>query len=264
MVTEFIDWRYSIAGAFTGFTVGLTGVGGGALMTPILLLVFRLNPVTAVATDLWFAALTKLIAARVHQQSHEVDWQVLRRLWWGSIPVSLVVVAAIYFGTHTQKVEWLTRAIGLAVGVAAIGMFLAPKLSAFARARRIGAPARFKAVQPHLTVVAGGVLGLLVALTSVGAGALGSVMLLMLYPLRMTPHRLVGTDIVHAIPLAAVAGTGYLFAGLVDFHLLASLLAGSVPAAWLGAMAARKTHPKWLRILLGSILVATSVKLVAG
>lgn len=260
---DWLDWRYGLAGALTGFVVGLTGVGGGALMTPILLLVFGINPVTAVATDLWFAALTKLVAARVHHQSREVDWQIVRRLWWGSIPASLVVVVVVNFGAHVQKVAWLSHAIAVAVGLAAAGMILAPKLSEFARGRRINAPAKFKAAQPALTVVAGGVLGVLVALTSVGAGALGSVMLLMLYPLRMTPHRLVATDIVHAIPLAIVAGLGYLVAGQVDFPLLASLLAGSVPAAWAGAKCARRSSPRWLRFSLAGVLAVTSFKLLA-
>lgn len=208
-----IDWTYSLAGALTGFVVGLTGVGGGALMTPILLLVFGVSPVTAIATDLWFAAITKLVGARIHHANGQVDWQVAKRLWLGSLPLALFVVVLVSLGAQVAKVEWLSKAIGVVVMITAVGLLAAPKLMAYARNRRVSQAERFKAVQPVLTVVSGAVLGLCVALTSVGAGALGSVMLLFLYPLRMTPHRLVATDIVHAIPLAVVAGLGYLFAG---------------------------------------------------
>lgn len=216
------DTAYALAGALTGFVVGLTGVGGGALMTPILLIFFGVSPTTAIATDLWFAAITKLVGARVHHTNGNVDWQVAKRLWLGSLPMALLIVVIVSLGAQVAKVEWLTKAIGIVVLITALGLLVAPKLSAYARERRVGQPERFKAIQPALTVASGGVLGLCVALTSVGAGALGSVMLLYLYPLRMTPHRLVATDIVHAIPLAAVAGLGYLFAGMVDWWMLAS------------------------------------------
>jgi uncharacterized membrane protein YfcA len=119
---------------------------------------------------------------------------------------------------------------------------------------------RFKKRQGGLTVIAGGMLGLLVALTSVGAGALGTVMLLAIYPLRMTPHRLVATDIAHAIPLAMVAGTGYLFAGMVNGAMLGSLLVGSIPAVIAGSLLAQRFSPGWLRLALALVLIATAVK----
>ena len=212
-----IDVGYAVAGALTGFVVGITGVGGGALMTPILLLFFGVAPTTAIATDLWFAAITKLVGARIHNGAGQVDWQVVKRLWAGSLPMALLVVTLVSLGHQVTKVDWLTHAIGVVVMITAAGLLLAPKLLQLARGRRLDDPAKFKHVQPSLTVLGGAVLGLCVALTSVGAGALGSVMLLYLYPLRMTPHRLVATDLVHAIPLAVVAGLGYLFAGMVDW-----------------------------------------------
>jgi uncharacterized membrane protein YfcA len=235
-----IDTAYALAGALTGFVVGLTGVGGGALMTPILLIFFGVSPTTAIATDLWFAAITKLVGARVHHTNGNVDWQVAKRLWLGSLPMALLIVVIVSLGAQVAKADWLTKAIGIVVLITAIGLLVAPKLVAYAKGRRIGQPERFKAIQPALTVISGGVLGLCVALTSVGAGALGSVMLLYLYPLRMTPHRLVATDIVHAIPLAVVAGLGYLFAGMVDWWMLASLLVGSIPTVLLGSLMAGK------------------------
>lgn len=257
-----IDTAYALAGALTGFVVGLTGVGGGALMTPILLIFFGVSPTTAIATDLWFAAITKLAGARVHHTNGNVDWQVAKRLWLGSLPMALLIVVIVSLGAQVAKVDWLTKAIGIVVLITAIGLLIAPRLVAYARGRRIGQPERFKAIQPALTVMSGGVLGLCVALTSVGAGALGSVILLYLYPLRMTPHRLVATDIVHAIPLAVVAGLGYLFAGLVDWWMLASLLVGSIPTVLLGSLLAGKISGRWVQIALALVLVAAGIKVL--
>ena len=258
-----IDWGYSLAGALTGFVVGLTGVGGGALMTPILLLVFGVSPVTAIATDLWFAAITKLVGARVHHTNGQVDWQVAKRLWLGSLPLALLIVVIVSLGAKVAKVAWLTKAIGVVVLITAVGLLAAPKLMAYARNRRVSQAERFKAMQPVLTVMSGAVLGLCVALTSVGAGALGSVMLLFLYPLRMTPHRLVATDIVHAIPLAVVAGLGYLFAGMVDWWMLVSLLLGSIPAVLLGSLLAGKISGRWIQIGLALVLLVAGIKVLA-
>ena len=258
-----IDTSYALAGAFTGFVVGLTGVGGGALTPPILLIFFGVSPVTAIATDLWFAAITKLVGARVHHTNGNVDWLVAKRLWLGSLPMALLIVVIVSLGAQVAKVDWLTKAIGVVILITALGLLLAPKLQANARGRRIGQPQRFKSVQPAFTVAAGGVLGLCVALTSVGAGALGSVMLLYLYPLRMTPHRMVATDIVHAIPLAVVAGMGYLLADMVDWWMLASLLAGSIPTVLIGSLLAGKISGRWIQIALALVLMAGGVKVLA-
>jgi uncharacterized membrane protein YfcA len=257
-----IDISYALAGALTGLVVGFTGVGGGALMTPILLIFFGVLPTTAIATDLWFAAITKLVGARVHHANGNVDWQVAKRLWLGSLPMALLIVLIISLGAQVAKVDWLTKAIGVAVLFTAVGLLVAPKLVAYARGRRIREPEQFKAIQPALTVISGGVLGLCVALTSVGAGALGSVMLLYLYPLRMTPHRLVATDIVHAIPLAAVAGLGYLLADMVDWWMLASLLVGSIPTVLIGSMLTGKFSGRWIQVALALVLLAAGTKVL--
>lgn len=255
-----IDISYALAGALAGFFVGITGVGGGALMTPMLLLLFGVAPTTAIATDLWFAAITKLVGAAIHHDAGQVDWQVVRRLWAGSLPIALLVVLIVSLGNPIAKVAWLTQAIGGVVLITAMGLLFAPRLYALALGRRLENPVKFKAAQPLLTVLAGAILGICVALTSVGAGALGSVMLLYLYPLRMTPHRLVATDLVHAIPLAVVAGLGYLFAGLVDWAMLLSLLAGSVPAVIVGSLLARKVSGRWIQILLAAVLLLAGWK----
>lgn len=229
-------------------------------MTPILLLFFGLAPSTAIATDLWFAATTKLVGAIIHHDAGQVDWQVARRLWSGSLPIA--ILTAVFGGTLANS-DWLTKAIGCVVTVTALGIFCAPRLYAFARRRRLNNPTKFKSAQPILTRLAGALLGLCVALTSIGAGALGSVMLVYLYPLRMTPHRLVATDLTHAIPLAMVAGLGYLFAGCVDLQLLISMLAGSIPAIILGSLLAKRAPGRLIQILLAIVLFIIGLNTIA-
>jgi uncharacterized membrane protein YfcA len=258
-----LDFHYSLAGALTGLLIGLTGVGGGSLMTPILLLFFGVAPTTAVAMDLWFAAITKLVGALIHSGTGKVDWQVVRRLWGGSLPVALLVVVIVAMGGHVARVQWLTTAIGAVILLTAAGMLFAPRLVQAAHSQRLSPPDRLKKYQAPATVGAGAVLGICVALTSAGAGALGSVMLLYLYPLRMTPHRLVATDLLHAIPLALVAGTGYLFAGMVDGAMLLSLLVGSIPSIIIGSFLARRVNGSWLRVFLALALAAVGMKTLA-
>ena len=253
-----IDGTHAVAGALTGFVVGLTGVGGGALMTPILLLFFGVAPGTAVATDLWFAAITKLVGARVHHAAGNVDWRVARLLWGGSLPVALLVVAWMGFGGRIARLPWLTHAIAGVVLVTALGLLLAPRWTAWAQ-RRSG---RNSSAPPVLTVGAGAVLGLCVALTSVGAGALGSVLLLYLHPGRMTPHRLIATDIVHAIPLALAAGMGYLAAGAVDMEMLVGLLTGSIPAVLVGSRLALYMPGRKVQVALAVVLALVGLQIL--
>ena len=176
------------------------------------------------------------------------------------MPVALLVVLIVSMGSTVARVDWLAKAVGAVVLVTATGLLFAPKLLAHARRKRLDSPVEFKSIQPAMTVAAGATLGLCVALTSVGAGALGSVMLLYLYPLRMTPHRLVATDLVHAIPLAMAAGIGYLFAGMVDWKMLLSLLSGSIPAIVAGSLLARRVSGRWIQLLLAFVLMAAGLK----
>ena len=251
-----------VAGAATGLLVGLTGVGGGALMTPLLLLVFGVAPLAAVGTDLWFAAITKTFATRVHHGHGLIDWSVVRRLWLGSLTASaLTVVFMKLYPVDQNAVGLLKGAIAVAVVLTALGMLLQKPLHALGHKFRTGNGERFKALQGPLTVLAGAILGLLVTLTSVGAGALGAVFLSYLYPLRLTPPRLIATDIAHAIPLAVFAGAGHQLIGNVDFALLGNLLAGSVPAVIVGAMLSSRLPHALLRMLLAVVLMAIGVKL---
>mgnify|MGYP001619754119 CR=1 FL=1 len=257
-----MDLMLMAAGAMTGLLVGLTGVGGGALMTPLLLLVFGVAPLAAVGTDLWFAAITKLFASRVHHGHGLIDWQVVKRLWLGSLTAS--VLTLIWMKLHPvddTAVALLKTAIAGAVMLTALGILLQKHLHALGRRLRTTDGAHFKAVQAPLTVLAGAVLGVLVTLTSVGAGALGAVFLAYLYPLRLTPPRLIATDIMHAIPLAMFAGLGHLMIGNVNFGLLGNLLLGSIPAVIIGAMLSARLPHTLLRGALSVVLLLIGVKL---
>ncbi len=257
-----IDGMLIAAGALTGLLVGLTGVGGGALMTPLLLLVFGVAPLSAVGTDLWFAAITKLFATRVHHGHGLIDWPVVKRLWAGSLTASALTLAWMrWHPVDDSAVVLLKTAIAIAVIVTSLGLLFQKPLHALGRRLRTTDGEHFKAVQAPLTILAGAVLGMLVTLTSVGAGALGAVFLAYLYPLRLTPPRLIATDIVHAIPLAMFAGLGHLLIGNVNFGLLGNLLLGSIPAVIIGAMfSARLPHP-FLRGALAVVLLSIGAKL---
>jgi uncharacterized membrane protein YfcA len=219
-----------LAGALTGLMVGMTGVGGGSLMTPLLLLFFGIAPLAAVGTDLWFAAVTKTVASVIHSRHNLIDWQVARRLWLGSLTSSaLAIVLMQRYAVQHELAGVVKSMVAVAVIVTAIGMLFQGPLQALGRLSRRYDRGHFMRLQAPLTVATGAVLGVLVSLTSIGSGALGVVFLIYLYPVRLTPPRLVATDIVHAIPLALFAGMGHLLIGNVNFGLLANMLVGSVP-----------------------------------
>jgi len=253
------------AGFGVGLLVGLTGVGGGSLMTPILVLLFGVAPAAAVGTDLWFAAITKLAGGALHHTRGNVDWQVMRRLSLGSIVAAIATIAWMRWNGGSQiKGGVILTTLGAMLVATASAMIFKTQIQAVGRRLRLNAAERFKHWQPALTVLAGAVLGVLVTLTSVGAGAIGAVVLAYLYPLRMTPRRLVATDLVHAIPLTAVAGTGHLLLGNVDGALLVQLLVGSIPGVLIGAHFADRAPEQWLRPLIAAVLVLVGIKLIVG
>jgi uncharacterized membrane protein YfcA len=239
------------AGALTGLVVGMTGVGGGALMTPLLLLVLGTAPLTAVGTDLWFAAITKVAVVGLHLRARVIDWDVVRRLWAGSLPASLLTLVVMAGRPADESVLSLVRgAIGLAVMVTAVSLLVSGRRPAATRN-----PALPASRERLLTIGAGAALGLLVTLTSVGAGALGVVCLNYLYGRRLTTTQLVATDIAHAIPLALCAGLGHLVIGHVDVGLLRDLLIGSVPAALAGGTLSARVSTSWLGRAVGAVLL---------
>ncbi|MET0238793.1 MAG: sulfite exporter TauE/SafE family protein [Sphingobium sp.] len=258
-----MDFLHALSGLLVGALVGLTGVGGGSLMAPILILLIGVAPATAVGTDLWFAAITKLAGGAVHHRFGDPDWQVVRRLACGSLPasvVTLVLLSQWHMGPVRQGL--IMNLLGVALIVTALATL---SWGAIRRAADRVAPAHvatYRRLQPGLTVVAGAILGVLVSVTSVGAGALGATMLLALYPRRMTPARLVGTDIVHAVPLTMVAGLGHLWLGNVNFTLLGSLLVGSIPGILVGSFLATRMSGGIIRPFLAVVLVASGMKML--
>lgn len=260
-----MSWLNILAGFGVGLLVGLTGVGGGSLMTPILVMLFGMAPVAAVGTDLWFSAATKVVGGVMMQSKGSVDWPVVRRMWCGSLPVSLATLVWMQSsGVGQMKPRLILVALGWVLLVTSLAMMFKVRTHAFAQSLRVNAPQYFIRVQPPLTVLAGAVLGFLVTLTSVSAGALGTAMLLYLYPLRMKPGRLVGTDIVHAVPLSVVAGTGHIIMGDVNFLLLGNLLLGSIPGIVLGTYFAGKAPERVLRGAIAVVLAIVGIKMLLG
>jgi uncharacterized membrane protein YfcA len=260
-----LNWINSSAGFGVGLAVGMTGVGGGSLMTPLLVLAFGFAPITAVGTDLWFAAVTKIVGGTLHNHKGTVDWQVLRRMYIGSIPATILTLTWMGL-TRTVQTNHGTimHALGAVLLVTAIAMLSRKKIQSLGAHLRTTTAANFLAAQPWLTVLAGVILGVVVPLTSVGAGAFGTVMLLYIYPLRMHGSRLAGTDIVHAIPIVVISGIGHLLMGNVDFKLLISLLAGSIPGILVGTLIATRSPEIVLRGAIALVLGCVSVKLLAS
>lgn len=258
-----INWPNSIAGFGVGFLVGLTGVGGGSLMTPIMILMFGFAPSTAVGTDLWFAAITKIVGGSVHGRKGTVDWQILRRMFYGSIPAATLTLFWLRAtGTHENHNHVMFKTLGVTLILSSIAAVFRKRFHAYGARIRGSRPLEFKTLQPVLTVLAGAILGFLVTFTSIGAGALGAVMLLYLYPLRLTASSLVGTDIVHAIPLTILAGTGHLLLGNVNYVLLVNLLIGSIPGIVLGSIASSYAPEKFVRSGISVMLAIVGTRMV--
>ncbi|MCW7541400.1 sulfite exporter TauE/SafE family protein [Aquabacterium sp. A7-Y] len=248
-----------IGGFFVGMIVGLTGVGGGSLMTPLLLSVFKLNPAVAIGTDLWFAAVTKSWGSVAHHRAGHVDYRITGLLLLGSIPASLTMVGLMHLTGLTKGwASTLTFSLGIALLLTAVTVFFRETWHAAGlRLERWIPPHR----KPPLTVLSGALLGVLVSLTSIGAGAVGATLILLLYP-RLEARRLVGSDIAHAVPLTLVAGIGHATLGHVDWRLLAELLVGSVPGIWIGAELTKRMPDRLVRGLLCISLVTAGVKVL--
>jgi len=257
------DLLHGVAGLLVGAIVGVTGVGGGALMTPILVLMFGIAPTTAVGTDLLYASITKTFGTAVHHQAGTVDWQIVRRLAYGSLPAAALTLAWMHF-SHMAQVRGgvMTFTLGLALLVTALGILFKSQIHSLGTRFRLGDSERFKAMQPAMTVACGVLLGAMVTLTSVGAGALGTAMLVYLYPLRLSAGKLVGTDLAHAIPLTLIAGLGHLTLGNVDGHLMLNLLAGSIPGVLAGSYISTRAPVGVLRTAIAFVLLFVAWKMV--
>lgn len=254
-----INPLYTASGFAVGLLVGLTGVGGGSLMTPLLVLLFGIHPATAVGTDLLYAAVTKSVGTAVHGFNRTVDWTLVRRLASGSVPATMVTLVLLYaLGSNGGSSRLISTVLGVAVLITAVLLlgrsWLLARLAGY-----IGGDGPRHAI--GLTVLTGVVLGVLVTLSSVGAGALGVTALILLYP-RMPTARLVGSDIAHAVPLTLLAGTGHWLLGSVDWHLLLSLLSGSIPGIIVGSLIAVRVPDRVTRPALACVLLLVGGRLV--
>jgi uncharacterized protein len=248
-----IDPLYVLSGLLVGALVGFTGVGGGSLMTPILILVFGIHPASAVGTDLLYAAATKTAGSAVHGFNKTIDWRIVLRLASGSVPMTVLTIGLLYWlGIDSKATQVLiTKVLGIALLLTALSLFMRKPLMRLYD-QTIG-ELDPKLVAP-LTVIVGGVLGVLVTISSVGAGAIGVTALVFLYP-KIRAQRIVGSDIAHAVPLTLLAGLGHSVLGTIDLHILGSLLIGSIPAIIVASLASVRTSENVVRIALGVVLL---------
>lgn len=252
---------YVLSGFAVGALVGLTGVGGGSLMTPLLTLLFGVSPTVAVGTDLAFASTTKAAGTLAHRFRGTVRWDIVRHLCYGALPAAVLAALALkYFGA-------LDKQIGQIIRYSIAGSVLLTVIALLFRSRMQAWVIRHPEKQLQgarlavATTVVGAVLGVLVTISSIGAGAIGATILVLLYP-RLSPAEIAGTDIAYAVPLTAIAAFGHWWLGSINWELLAALLLGSVPGITIGSLAARAVPEKILRGLLATTLTGVAAKLV--
>jgi uncharacterized protein len=274
-----MDWIYTLAGFLVGFIVGLTGVGGGALMTPLLVLGFGISPAVAVGTDLLYAGLTKAGGVWVHSRHRTVQWKIAGCLAMASVPTSIAIVLLLRWFPVDKSIfnSVINTTLGVTLILTALALFFKERIKAWSpwERRRAPLPAAIKLdrrepsspgvieeVKIGATIAVGIVLGVLVTLTSVGAGAMGAAALFFLYP-RLSAVQIVGTDLAHAVPLTLLGGLGHWFMlGTVDVNLLLSLLAGSLPGIWLGSHLGVSIPEKKLRLVLAVMLILIGGRLI--
>jgi len=266
-----LTFEYALSGLLGGFLVGLTGVGGGSLMTPLLVLVFGIAPSAAVGTDLLYASITKASGVPVHSKKGHVDWKVVGWLSLGSLPASGITLLFLQnMQTSILFEAFLKKSVGVALVITAAAILWKASrrgILSFSGGEEenleiLDSISNIPLKQPvFLTVITGIVLGCLVTLSSIGAGAVGTVVLVFLYP-RFPITRIVGTDIAHAVPLTLIAGLGHLSLGHVNFSLLLNLLIGSIPGIWLGSHASAGLSERWSRPILAILLLVIAAKMI--
>ncbi|MBU0746343.1 MAG: sulfite exporter TauE/SafE family protein [Gammaproteobacteria bacterium] len=263
------ELAFVFAGFAVGLIVGLTGVGGGSLMTPVLIFFFGVKPHLAIGTDLLFAAFTKMGGTVSMARQRLVPWRVVGQLCAGSIPAALLSLWALKtLGPASGEAQRImTTTLGFALLLTAAATLY--KVVAFSKQRQAADQAKRQnaselATRPRhwsLPVLLGAVIGTLVTFTSVGAGAIGVTVLLLVYPLLPLP-RVIGADIAYAVPLTLVAGLGHASLGSVDWPLLAQLLAGSLPGIWIGSRLVTRTPERLIRSALSVLLAWAGFKLI--
>lgn len=276
-----MDFRYSLVGLLIGFLVGLTGMGGGSLLAPILILIFRVPPVWAVGTDIAYSTVTKAVGSIVHIRQKNVNFKVALWLACGSVPATLLSVSLVQFirkhyGNAVNGV--ILHAIGLTLILVAVLLVVKPYLMRRIEQRRLAArkqtllatgepeqkarPSLWESrYRPLLTIMVGAFVGFLVGLTSVGSGTLIIVSMAFLFP-RLTAKELVGTDIFQAFMLLAAGAIGYLMAGTINWSIVGLLLIGSLPGVFVGSKLSKFIPEPWMRPVLASVLVISGWKLI--
>jgi len=254
------DVQYALSGLLVGLLVGQTGVGGGSLMTPLLVLLFGIHPATAVGTDLLYASATKTVGSVVHGANRNVDWRLVGRLAMGSLPATAVTLFAVsrFDVTSAAASHALSLALGAVLVVTSMGLALRQRLLLWLGRYLDGISPRRTA---QLTVLTGAILGAAVSVTSVGAGAIGVTAMIALYP-RLPTRTVIGSDIAHAVPLTLLAGFGHFIMGSVDLHLIALLLSGSIPGVLVGSILVSVLPEYVTRAMLATVLAIVGVRLV--
>jgi uncharacterized protein len=255
-----IDFVYAISGFGVGMLVGLTGVGGGSLMTPLLVLVFGVHPATAVGTDLLFAASTKATGTVVHASARTIDWMLVGLLAIGSVPATIATLILLsWFDLKSVGAQHvITLTLGAVLIVTAVFLIAGRRV----RERYADRLNQLDNSTRNLCTIALGLtMGVLVTVTSVGAGAIGVTVLLLLQP-QMPAGRVVGSDIAHAVPLTLLAGVGHWYLGSIDWALLGNLLIGSLPGIVVGSQLASNARDAVLRVVLATVLIIVGVRLL--
>jgi uncharacterized protein len=249
---------YLLSGLAIGFLTGMTGTGGGALMTPVLIIFFGIHPVTAVGTDLLYACITKASGTVVHAWNRTVNWKVVGWLAAGSVPMTALTLLALFYldihGNTTQNL--VTKILGVALFLTAVSLIFRKQLIEL-YSKRVGHVS--PNVVRNLTILTGAVLGVLVSISSVGAGAIGVTALILLYP-EMPIVDVVGSGIAHAVPLTLVAGLGHWALGSINWQLLVSLLIGSIPGIIFGSMLSARIPEVVVRVTLSATLILICAK----
>jgi len=260
-----MEYTYIVTGGLVGLIIGLTGVGGGSLMTPILILGFEINPVIAVGTDLLYAAITKSSGVMFHHRRENVDWSIARTLALGSIPASLLTLFALrYYNISTESYNSIiTRTLSLMLILTALVIVFRSHLTSSLRLKtRINSHDHHLTDQIRLTltILSGVFLGIVVSISSVGAGAIGTAVLFILYP-NYPAIKIIGTDLAHAVPLTAIAGLGHMTQQHVSAPLLFGLLVGGIPMVYLGSQLGKKLSDSLLKKIIATMLFSLGIKL---
>lgn len=247
---------YSVAGLIVGIAVGATGVGGGSLMTPILILFYGISPKLAVGTDLLYASISKSWGVALHNRNGSMAWGIVGRLSLGSVPAALAML--LFIDSHGSSVDldrWIKLILAVAViTTATFTLLQEPILKLVRRSENASGIGYFERHQQVGTVVSGVLIGAVVTISSVGAGVIGMMLLMMLYP-KEQPLKLVGADLAHAVLITGLAGLGHAKLGTVNYALLGWLLLGAVPGIWIGSRLGFRMNAKALKRAIAVMLI---------